>query len=96
MRSPKGPPSALDHVSGEVLARAWAAGTGPGDVVHSRLRGGNATGIAEGDWRARRCSSDDVPPAAATPREGTDLAVPCRRISSITTVGFDAYMPSDL
>jgi hypothetical protein len=32
----------LDKVSGELLARAWAFGAGPGDVVHARLRGGNA------------------------------------------------------
>ena len=32
----------LDRVSRELLARAWAAGTGPGDVLMSRLREGRA------------------------------------------------------
>ena len=32
----------LDRVSRELLARAWAAGAGPGDVLMSRLREGRA------------------------------------------------------
>ena len=32
----------LDRVSRELLARAWAAGAGPGDALMSRLREGRA------------------------------------------------------
>ena len=82
----------LDRVSRELLARAWAAGAGPGDVLMSRLREGRANtarapptscvrwwaGCAtEGPGGNSRCA----PTAASTP---TPWCPPAERRMSAT------------